>query len=101
MANTVKKYWFKRRRYGYGWTPVTWQGWVTIGIYLFALLGYAFTMDEASPEGTIEDVYAFLGVVTGMTLSLIAITVIKGPRPKWRWVKRATTTHQKTGSSIC
>lgn len=89
MANTVKKYWFKRRRYGYGWTPVTWQGWITISIYLFALLGYAFTMDEASPEGTIEDVYAFLGIVAGMTLALIAITALKGPRPKWRWGQKS------------
>lgn len=90
MANTSKKYWFKRRRYGYGWTPVTWQGWATIIIYLFALLGYAFTMDEASPEGTLEDVYTYLGVVFAMTIVLIIVTSVKGPRPKWRWGQKDT-----------
>lgn len=90
MANSLKKFWFKRRRYGYGWTPVTWQGWATIGIYLFALLGYAFTMDEASPEGTLEDIYMYLGVVFGMTVCFIIVTAIKSPRPKWRWGPKST-----------
>ncbi len=25
-----RKLWFKRRRYGLGWTPVTWQGWTVV-----------------------------------------------------------------------
>lgn len=32
------KYWFKRKRYGYGLTPSTWQGWLTIfGFLLFII----------------------------------------------------------------
>ncbi len=31
----MAEYWFKPKRYGYGATPVTWQGWaVTIGTVL-------------------------------------------------------------------
>ena len=29
-----KKYWFKRRRFGWGWTPVTWQGWLTVAFFI-------------------------------------------------------------------
>jgi hypothetical protein len=25
---TEKRAWFRRRTFGYGWTPVTWQGWL-------------------------------------------------------------------------
>ena len=33
MAN---KYWFKRKTYGYGATPTTWEGWlVTLGFIAF------------------------------------------------------------------
>jgi uncharacterized membrane protein HdeD (DUF308 family) len=29
----MSQYWFKPKRYGYGATPITWQGWaVTLGI---------------------------------------------------------------------
>lgn len=27
-------YWFVRKRYGYGATPSTWQGWVSIALYI-------------------------------------------------------------------
>ena len=31
----MAEYWFKPKRYGYGATPVTWQGWaVTLGTVL-------------------------------------------------------------------
>ncbi|MGB7037529.1 MAG: hypothetical protein WBD71_18625 [Xanthobacteraceae bacterium] len=33
-------YWFKPKRYGYGATPVTWQGWaVTLGTVLIMVVG--------------------------------------------------------------
>lgn len=28
-----KKLWFGNKRYGYGWVPNTWQGWMLVGIY--------------------------------------------------------------------
>ena len=30
MTQKNTDYWFKPRRYGYGATPATWQGWATI-----------------------------------------------------------------------
>jgi hypothetical protein len=30
----VTAYWFKQRRFGYGATPVTWQGWMLMLVHL-------------------------------------------------------------------
>ena len=32
-------YWFKQKRFGYGATPVTWQGWVLMLVYLAIVVG--------------------------------------------------------------
>ena len=42
MRDNPEGYWFKAKLYGWGWTPVTWQGFsVTLGyialVFLFAL----------------------------------------------------------------
>ena len=29
--------WFKAKKYGYGWYPATWQGWLVILVYLTIL----------------------------------------------------------------
>ena len=29
-----KKYWFKAKQYGWGWSPSSWQGWAVICLYI-------------------------------------------------------------------
>ena len=38
MRNNPEKNWFKRKLYGWGWTPARWQGGVVIGVYVVALV---------------------------------------------------------------
>lgn len=84
-----KKYWFKRRRYGYGWTPASWQGWTLLGAWLiFILSSVALIWDEPDDEMTTA-VWIFLGIVLFTTIILIALSYIMGPKPKWRWGKSA------------
>jgi hypothetical protein len=33
LQNNPEGFWFKKRIYGWGWTPVKWQGWATIVIF--------------------------------------------------------------------
>lgn len=45
------RYWFKPRRYGKGWQPASWQGWLSMLAYfaaLWAWLGY-WIPGEARP----------------------------------------------------
>jgi uncharacterized membrane protein YhaH (DUF805 family) len=90
MAQDIKdkKYWFKRRRYGYGWIPVTWQGWATLGALLAVLLITSFVVLPEKPEQpTGSELAIFFGVFLVLVVMLVLISYRKGPRPKWRWGK--------------
>lgn len=71
--------WFKRKLYGWGWTPVKWQGWLVV------LVGIAFTV-AGLYVGEMDDApgAALLGV-----LIMIAIIFFfgywKGEKPRWQW----------------
>lgn len=35
----MSKPWFRPKKFGYGWTPVTWQGWVVTIILALIIVG--------------------------------------------------------------
>lgn len=90
MKNYIKKYmaylkdnpegyWFKRKLYGWGWTPVKWQGWLVVAIAVaIAVLGVWVGQIDDAPGA------AFLGF-----LIMIAIILFfgfrKDEKPRWQW----------------
>lgn len=83
VRDNPRHYWFKRKLYGWGWTPVTWQGWAVIGLWLAAVFLLAFTLDEHSPPQ--EVVFTFLLPLLFLTALLIRICYKKGEKPRWQW----------------
>lgn len=75
--------WFKRKLYGWGWTPVTWQGWALTFGYIAAILLFAFTVDENSP--TREVMFTFVLPTVFLTILFLRIAYKKGEKPKWQW----------------
>lgn len=82
----MKTIWFKRRLYGWGWYPATWQGWVVIGVYLILMLIFAFTLDENASRQDVD--FTFILPVILLTVSLLLICLRKGERPRWQWGTR-------------
>lgn len=76
-------YWFKRKLYGWGWTPVKWQGWVVIALYVLAIVLFSLTIDDNSP--TREVAFTFILPVVFLTALLIRICYKKGEKPRWQW----------------
>lgn len=76
-------YWFKRKLYGWGWTPVTWQGWLLIIVYILLIVVFSMTIDNTSPRQ--EVVFTFILPVVLLTVALIRICYRKGEKPKWQW----------------
>ncbi len=75
-----RKYWFPAKRYGWGWgPPSSWQGWVVLIIY-FVLLGLGAL--RFLPDREPFHFLAFTGI---LCVLLIAICLLKGEPPKWRW----------------
>lgn len=90
MEHAEIKYWFKRRRYGYGYTPVTWQGWLCVVGAVGVIVGSAFMiLPNNSQHPSLTQALSFLVVVAVILLVLIKITYAKGPTPaRFRWGKK-------------
>lgn len=82
LIMTKKNLWFKRKLYGWGWTPNTWQGWLVIALYLIVVL---FLSQNARRASTAEQIFTFFFPLTVVTLIFITITYQKGESPHWQW----------------
>ncbi len=78
-----KKIWFKRKAYGWGWTPSTWQGWAVLGVWFALMLTVSFSVEDNAP---LKDVWlTFLTPVILLTLLLIGVCYKYGEKPRWQW----------------
>lgn len=83
LRDNPEGYWFKRKLYGYGWTPATKEGWLILGIYLIFVLGLVLIV---SPELAEENIMSHILIpVAVATLLLIIISWRKGEPLKWQW----------------
>lgn len=83
----AKDYWFKRRRFGYGWIPTTVSGWLVIGVYLIVVVLLSLILSFGGDDPTAKELILFFFSFSIATAALIAVSYLKGPRPKWRWGK--------------
>lgn len=86
MKKKHKNFWFKRKRYGWGWQPASFAGWSTLIIYIAATFANFTvardTMESLSPERLF--VFGFL------TVLLILICYKTGEKPRWQWAGKPT-----------
>lgn len=78
------KLWFKRKSFGWGWTPVSWQGWAVLALYFLGLIKFFRESDLTSHSGS-DFLINFAVPFTMLTIFLIIICYIKGEKPKWQW----------------
>lgn len=84
VEDNPKGYWFKRKWYGWGWTPVKWQGWVATLLYTALILVISFTLvDENSTDR--EVIFGALIPIAILTALFIAIAYKTGESPRWQW----------------
>ncbi|MEO8104733.1 MAG: hypothetical protein ABI602_00145 [Candidatus Saccharibacteria bacterium] len=90
MKADNKKYWMKRKRYGWGWIPATWQGWALLVLQggIVVITATLLPADPAYPtvNGFIKQVSIWLLAIA--TIVLVAIGT--SPKPHWRWGKKDT-----------
>jgi hypothetical protein len=75
-------YWFKPKRYGYGATPVTWQGWAfTFGTVL-AMVAVSLYL-----RLTVKSLWALLALFLfdAAALATLAIVSYRKTEGAWRW----------------
>lgn len=73
--------WFRAKRFGYGaGLPFKWQGWVTVALYVLALLGLGLFADQNSAMPKIATV-ALMLIITAIFL----VIVRKRTEGGWKW----------------
>jgi hypothetical protein len=82
----TKNYWFRAKKYGWGWTPASWQGWTIIVIYTLLLLWRGFAVKELFDTES-SFVFRYIFELVGITIPLIIICYLTGEKPRWRWGK--------------
>lgn len=73
--------WFRAKRYGWGWYPITWQGWLVITISM-AIAGTGIYIGETDDAPGA----AFIGILL-MIAIILAFGFWKGEKPRWCWGK--------------
>lgn len=81
-----KNQWFGNKKYGYGWAPSSWQGWVSIGVWgvaVFLSTGWFAGKEGVNPPETYTLLYALMMLLS--TGILVLVTRHKGPKARWQW----------------
>ncbi|MES3005559.1 MAG: hypothetical protein V4664_01280 [Patescibacteria group bacterium] len=86
-----KGYWFAAKSFGWGWVPITWQGWLGTLIYVFLVVGdiiAAIAFDKISHSVGNTLLFVAPSFLLHTTLFLL-LAYGKGETPTWRWgIKR-------------
>ncbi|MBI2572291.1 hypothetical protein HYV86_00360 [Candidatus Woesearchaeota archaeon] len=86
-----QKLWFKAKTYGWGWTPVTWQGWVIIAIFIasYTINAVRFTnIVNKNPTNASTSSIIFITWIIITTVLLLWICYKTGEKPGWHWGKK-------------
>lgn len=72
-------YWFRRKLYGWGWTPVKWQCWLVVASGITIAMAGIYLGDIDDAPGA-----ACLGLIVAIFL-IGFFGYWKGEKPRWQW----------------
>jgi hypothetical protein len=82
----MKKYWFRPKRYGYGFYPITWEGWIAtfglVGMIFLSAYKNGFTNPEIFAENGLS--FVFDVVIVGTLSTVLFKEKVEGGL-RWRW----------------
>ncbi len=84
LKDNPEQYWFKRKLYGWGWTPARWQGWVVILVFTALIVWNAIRIDSTS-HSVSDMLINFIPETAILVLMLIIICYVTGEKPRWMW----------------
>ncbi len=72
----TEKLWFKAKRYGWGWTPVSWEGWGVVIVYI-ALMVWLISLIDVRHHSLSDTLVNFSIRFLVLTLVFMGICYIK------------------------
>jgi hypothetical protein len=87
--------WFTPKRFGYGATPTTWQGWIASTVFAVVLSALALTLVVLTRSGA-APIYV-VGCLGLMATAVVGFVRFARARTdgewRWRWERRADRFH--------
>ena len=90
MVKKLKKnkYWFKSKRFGWGFVPISWEGWAFMMCMMVLILISAFINQIYLDTVSLKDGFSFLLDFILIILVSIPISTKKcKDKPRWRFGK--------------
>ncbi len=79
----MAKKWFTMKHHGWGWVPISWEGWAVTAALVWYIFNISIGIDKTEAVPPIWWTKLIIGV--GI---FIFIAYKKGPSPRWRWDKK-------------
>jgi CBS-domain-containing membrane protein len=83
----MAKYWFRQKRFGYGATPNTWQGWLLTVVACAAIFGVVL-FGPAIRDNGLRALWIILGNAVVLVPTIIVIHAKTEGGWHWRWGTR-------------
>ena len=88
VQHEPQRLWFRAKRFGWGWTPATKEGWLVLFVYIILfVLGEVLFIRRPAETQSAAAMVPFLIYVAVITGVLLWISWKKGEKPRWRWGK--------------
>jgi hypothetical protein len=81
-----RRLWFRTKKYGWGWYPASWQGWLCVAAYVAAISASVWIMGRYGEAASFAVPLALLGTILA-SLALVTVSWRRGENPSWRWGK--------------
>ncbi len=84
LNDNPQGYWFKRKLFGWGWTPAKWQGWCVILVYILSIIALILSREKDIPGDDMSgsNFLVFALPILALTVILIVVAYKKGEKPK-------------------
>jgi hypothetical protein len=80
----MSKLWFVNKRYGWGWTPSSWEGWLVTGVAIGLITANSMLIED-KPDMMEAGMLRVIVVNIVAVAALLIIAWKKGEKPRWRW----------------
>jgi hypothetical protein len=83
----TKKPWFKAKRFGWGWYPVTWQGWLVIVLWIPLVVWFArnIVADNMTTHSVSDFLIRAALKFLVLVVPLLIVCYATGEKPSWHW----------------
>lgn len=80
----MKRNWFENKIFGWGWVPISWQGWALTLAYMTIVCGIAIILFLLINDPRIF-IWLFIPLALACSAYMTKLAYDYGEKPEWPW----------------